>query len=52
MTFSSGSCAVRGRAIRITRVVFRLQVSPSPKLILVLDVDLDHDATSWFWRIR
>ena len=52
MTFPCGSCAVRGRAIGITFVVFGLQVSPSPELILVLDIDLGHDATSWFWRIR
>jgi hypothetical protein len=38
--------------MRITFIVFGLEVSPSPELILVLDIDLGHDATSWFWRIR
>ncbi|QNI87346.1 hypothetical protein SynROS8604_00686 [Synechococcus sp. ROS8604] len=52
MAFPGRSCAVRGRAIRITFIVFGLEVSPSPELILVLDIDLGHDATSWFWRIR
>ncbi|EAR17325.1 hypothetical protein WH7805_10403 [Synechococcus sp. WH 7805] len=52
MAFPFGSSTVCSSAVRITFVVFGLEVSPSPELILVLDVDIDHDAISWFWRIR
>ena len=38
--------------MRITRVVFRLEVSPFPELVLILNINLGQDTTSWFWRIR
>ncbi|UPM51373.1 hypothetical protein MY494_06400 [Synechococcus sp. A10-1-5-1] len=42
MAFPCGSGTVSSSAVRISLVVFRLEVSPLPELVLVLDVDLGH----------
>ena len=42
MAFPHGSGTVGSSAVRISVVVFGLEVSPFPELVLVLDVDLGH----------
>jgi hypothetical protein len=48
MTFPRGSGTVGSSAVRISLVVFRLEMSPFPELVLVLDVDLGHGIKQWW----
>ena len=50
MTFPRGASTVRSSAVRISLVVFGLEVSPLPELVLVLDVNLGHGIKQqWWW---
>ena len=42
MTFPRGSGTVSSSAVRVSLVVFRLEVSPFTELVVVLDIDLGH----------
>jgi len=50
MTFPCGSGTVSSSAVRISLVVFRLEVSPFPEVVLVLNVDLGHGIKQQWFR--
>jgi hypothetical protein len=49
MAFPCGSGTVGSSAVRVSLVVFRLEVSPFPELVLVLNIDLGHGIKQRWW---